>query len=70
LLPPLRSHQAAAQSAALLVYVVNLDIVPANFDRFMDAAKANAVASMKGVQITSLSHIGSWSLQPGTFSRE
>jgi (4S)-4-hydroxy-5-phosphonooxypentane-2,3-dione isomerase len=46
LLPPLRS-QAAAQSAASLIYVVNLDIVPARFDKFMDAAKANAVVSMK-----------------------
>jgi autoinducer 2-degrading protein len=47
LLPPPHSRQAAAQSAASLVYVVNLDIAPVNFDRFMDADKANAVASMK-----------------------
>ena len=40
------SQQTAAQQS-LYVYVVDLDIVPATFDRFMAAAKANAAASMQ-----------------------
>src|SRR5271168_5079188 len=34
------------QTASAMAHVVNLDIVPADFDKFMDAAKVNAVASM------------------------
>ncbi len=39
--------QSRSPSGSLLVNVVNLDIVPADIDRFMQAAKTNAAASMK-----------------------
>ncbi|HEY1981216.1 MAG TPA: putative quinol monooxygenase [Xanthobacteraceae bacterium] len=42
---PLRSHQAAAQSGPYLINLVNLDIVPESFDKFMAAAKENGTAS-------------------------
>ena len=47
LLSPLRSDPAAAQSGPYLVNAVNLDIVPADFDKFIVAAKENGAASTK-----------------------
>jgi (4S)-4-hydroxy-5-phosphonooxypentane-2,3-dione isomerase len=47
MLLPLRSHQAAAQSGPYLINLVNLDIVPESFDKFIAAAKENAAASPK-----------------------
>jgi quinol monooxygenase YgiN len=44
---PLRGHQAVAQSAPYLVNAVNLDIVPEQFDKFMEVAKENGAASTK-----------------------
>jgi quinol monooxygenase YgiN len=44
---PLRGHEAAAQSAPYLVNAVNLDIMPEQFDKFMEVAKENAAASTK-----------------------
>lgn len=44
---PLHSREAAAQSAPYLVNAVNLDIVPDQFDKFMEAAKENGAASTK-----------------------
>jgi quinol monooxygenase YgiN len=38
---------AAAQTDPLYINLVELDIVPAQFDAFMDAAKTNAAASMQ-----------------------
>lgn len=39
--------EAAAQSGPAYVYIVELDIAPAQFDRFMAEAKTNAAASMQ-----------------------
>jgi (4S)-4-hydroxy-5-phosphonooxypentane-2,3-dione isomerase len=47
MLLPLRGHEAAAQSGPYLVNLVNLDIVPESFDKFMAAAKENGAASPK-----------------------
>jgi quinol monooxygenase YgiN len=47
LLLPLRGHEAAAQPGPYLVNAVNLDIVPADFDKFIEAAKENGAASTK-----------------------
>jgi (4S)-4-hydroxy-5-phosphonooxypentane-2,3-dione isomerase len=44
---PLRGQQAAAQSGPYLVNLVNLDIAPESFDKFMAAAKENGAASPK-----------------------
>jgi len=46
LLPP-SGHEAAAQSGPYIVNAINLDIVPEQFDKFMEAAKENAAASTK-----------------------
>jgi autoinducer 2-degrading protein len=40
------ARSAAAQQGPLYVNVVELDIVPADFNQFIAAAKTNAVASM------------------------
>jgi quinol monooxygenase YgiN len=47
MLMPLRGHEAAAQSAPYIVNAINLDIVPEQFDKFMEVAKENAAASTK-----------------------
>jgi (4S)-4-hydroxy-5-phosphonooxypentane-2,3-dione isomerase len=46
LLLPIDKHQAGAQSGPLLINAVNLDIVPAEFDKFMAVAKENGAASV------------------------
>jgi len=46
-LVPMRGHEAAAQAGPYFVNSINLDIVPDQFDKFMEAAKANAAASVK-----------------------
>jgi len=38
---------AAAQSGPLFINIVELDIVPAELDKFMDAIKENAAAAVK-----------------------
>jgi len=43
---PIDKHQAGAQSGPLLINAVNLDIVPAEFDKFMAVAKENGAASV------------------------
>jgi len=47
LLLPLRGHEAAAQSAPLLVNVIEYDIVPGQVDNYLAAAKENAAATVK-----------------------
>ena len=47
LLLPLRSEQAAAQSGPLYVNLVELDIVPAEMDKFMAAIKENGANAVK-----------------------
>jgi quinol monooxygenase YgiN len=42
-----RSHEAVAQSGPYIVNAINLDIVPEQFDKFMEVAKENAAASTK-----------------------
>jgi (4S)-4-hydroxy-5-phosphonooxypentane-2,3-dione isomerase len=44
---PTSSRQAAAQSTPLYINVVDLDIVPAEFDKFMEAIKENGAESVK-----------------------
>jgi (4S)-4-hydroxy-5-phosphonooxypentane-2,3-dione isomerase len=44
---PIPDHQAAAQSGPYLVNAVNLDIVPEQFDKFMEVANENGAASVK-----------------------
>lgn len=45
ILDPANGGANVAQAAPLYVYVVDLDIVPAEFDTFMAALKENAAAS-------------------------
>jgi quinol monooxygenase YgiN len=47
LLLPTRGHEAAAQSGPLYINAVDLDIVPADFDKFMTALKENGAAAVK-----------------------
>jgi autoinducer 2-degrading protein len=47
LLLPMRSEQATAQSGPLYINVVDLDIVPAEMDKFMAAIKENGAAAVK-----------------------
>ena len=47
LLLPIRGDDAIAQSGPYLVNAVNLDIVPADRDKFIEAAKENGAASTK-----------------------
>jgi (4S)-4-hydroxy-5-phosphonooxypentane-2,3-dione isomerase len=47
LLLPMRNHEAAAQSAPLLVIVVEYDIVPGQIDAYLAALKENAAASVQ-----------------------
>jgi len=47
MLLPLRGKQAAGQAGPYVINAINLDIPPDQFDRFMAAAKENAVASAK-----------------------
>jgi (4S)-4-hydroxy-5-phosphonooxypentane-2,3-dione isomerase len=47
MLLPLWGQQAAAQAGPYLVNSINLDVIPEQFDKFMAAAKENAVASVK-----------------------
>jgi (4S)-4-hydroxy-5-phosphonooxypentane-2,3-dione isomerase len=44
---PMGGHEAAAQSGPYLVNAVNLDIIPEQFDKFMEAARENGAASVK-----------------------
>jgi (4S)-4-hydroxy-5-phosphonooxypentane-2,3-dione isomerase len=44
---PTSSHQAAAQSGPHYVNLVELDIVPTEFDKFIEAIKENGAASVK-----------------------
>jgi len=44
---PMRSHEAAAQSAPLLINAVEYDIVPGQVDNFLAALKENGAASVK-----------------------
>src|SRR5580704_7112400 len=44
---PLHGREAAAQSGPYLVNAVNLDIIPEQFDKFMEAARENGAASVK-----------------------
>jgi quinol monooxygenase YgiN len=46
-LTSMRGQEAAAQPAPYLVNAINLDIVPEQFDKFMEVAKENAAASTK-----------------------
>jgi (4S)-4-hydroxy-5-phosphonooxypentane-2,3-dione isomerase len=47
LLLPISSRLAAAQTGPLYINLVELDIVPAEFDKFMEAIKENGAASVK-----------------------
>jgi quinol monooxygenase YgiN len=47
MLLPLKGEQAAGQAGPYLINAINLDIAPDQFDKFMAAAKENAVASAK-----------------------
>jgi quinol monooxygenase YgiN len=47
MLAPMRDQEAAAQAGPYLINAINLDIAPDQFDKFMAAAKENAVASAK-----------------------
>ncbi len=47
LLLPLRSHEAVAQSGPYFINVVDLDIVPADLDKFIAAIKENGSATAK-----------------------
>jgi len=47
LLVPQRGHEAAAQSGPLFVNLVELDIVPAELDKFMAAMKENGANAVK-----------------------
>jgi (4S)-4-hydroxy-5-phosphonooxypentane-2,3-dione isomerase len=44
---PMRTEHAVAQSAPLYINLVELDIVPAEMDKFLAAIKENAAASVK-----------------------
>ena len=44
---PLRGHEAAAQSGPLLINLVELDIVPAELDKYLAAVKENGAAAVK-----------------------
>ena len=47
MLLPLHGQQAAAQAGPYIVNAINLDILPDQFDKFMEVAKENAAASVK-----------------------
>jgi quinol monooxygenase YgiN len=47
LLLPARHHEAAAQSGPLYINAVDLDIVPADFDKYIAALKENGAAAVK-----------------------
>jgi quinol monooxygenase YgiN len=47
LLLPMRTEHAVAQSAPLYINLVELDIVPAEMDKFLAAIKENGAASVK-----------------------
>jgi quinol monooxygenase YgiN len=47
LLLPTRSEQAIAQSSPLYINVVELDIVPAEMDKWLSAIKENGAAAVK-----------------------
>jgi (4S)-4-hydroxy-5-phosphonooxypentane-2,3-dione isomerase len=44
---PVGSHQAAAQSGQFYVVTADIEIMPADFDRFVALAKENAAAAIK-----------------------
>ena len=44
---PTTSEQAVAQSGSLYIVAVDLDIVPAEFDKFVELIKENGVATAK-----------------------
>ena len=47
MLLPMPSQKAAAQSGPLFINAVELDIVPAEFDKYMAAIKENGAAAVK-----------------------
>jgi (4S)-4-hydroxy-5-phosphonooxypentane-2,3-dione isomerase len=47
ILLPVSGRLAAAQTAPLYINLVELDIVPAEFDKFMEAIEENGAASVK-----------------------
>jgi len=47
LLLPMRGHEAAAQSGPFYISAVDIDIVPAELDKYMAAIKENGAASVK-----------------------
>jgi quinol monooxygenase YgiN len=47
LLSPMRTERAAAQSGPMYINLVELDIVPAEIDKFMAAIKENGAAAVK-----------------------
>ena len=47
LLVPQRGHEAVAQSGPLFINLVELDIVPAELDKFMAAMKENGANAVK-----------------------
>jgi (4S)-4-hydroxy-5-phosphonooxypentane-2,3-dione isomerase len=47
MLLPAPSHQAAAQTGPLLINAVNLDIVPADIEKFLAALKENGANAVK-----------------------
>ena len=47
MLLPTTSEQAAAQSGSPYIVAVDLDIVPAEFDKFVELIKENGVATAK-----------------------
>jgi quinol monooxygenase YgiN len=44
---PMQGHEAAAQAGPYIVNAINLDVPADQFDKFMEVAKENAVASAK-----------------------
>jgi autoinducer 2-degrading protein len=47
LLLPMRSHEVAAQSGPFFILVVEMDVVPAELDKYMVAIKENAIGCVK-----------------------
>jgi quinol monooxygenase YgiN len=47
LLPAMQGQQAAAQTGPYVINAINLDVPADQFDKFMEVAKENAVASAK-----------------------
>lgn len=47
LLQPIRSQEAAAQSAPFHIHAVDIDVVPGQIDNYLAALKENGAASVK-----------------------